>query len=130
MPDFLLQCGPFAWPLLFLSIVNCVLVVVSGLRLARQPRSLPDAGLESRINAILFWGGVAALLGFMGQHSGIYNAVHAIVAATEISPRVVLIGFAESFTTTLFGMTVLILSAVAWFALHSYYELLVRRVAR
>jgi biopolymer transport protein ExbB/TolQ len=116
---FLKQCGMFGWPLLIISIVNIVLTVVSAIRVS-QARPENAARTASGISAILFWGGVSAVLGFLGQHSGLYNALYAISRAKEISPNIVAEGFAQSFTTTIFGMTILVLSALAWFALNAW----------
>ncbi|MGD8395265.1 MAG: MotA/TolQ/ExbB proton channel family protein, partial [Candidatus Eiseniibacteriota bacterium] len=81
------------------------------------------------IHAILFWGVLAALLGFLGQTTGLYKALTVIAGAREISPVMVAQGFAESLTTTLFGMVLLVLSAVAWFGLHAAYRRVAGRAA-
>jgi uncharacterized membrane protein len=122
MLDLYKQCGVFAHPLLIISIVNCVLVIrcITSLSKGAIAPKLPHA-----INAILFWGGVSAALGFLGQYSGLYNALGAISRATKISPYLVARGLAESFTTVIFGLTILVLSALAWFALSAWH----RRVA-
>jgi biopolymer transport protein ExbB/TolQ len=116
---FLKQCGVFGVPLLIIFIVNIVLTLVSVMRLMKaQPENA--ARMSSGINAILFWGGVSAVLGFLGQHSGLYIALNVISQASQISPNMVAQGFAESFSTTIFGMTTLVLSALAWFALSAW----------
>jgi len=121
MSMFLRACGIFAWPLLIIAAVNLVLIVVSVVRLAGRDR---DRGAETLygIHAILFWGGLAAVLGFLGQHSGLYIALTVISRAREIAPGRVAQGFAESFTTTILGMSILVVSAVAWFALQAWYR--------
>lgn len=132
MVAFFQTCGPFGWPLLILAIVNVVLIIrkaiqLFGARITPGARIVSGATLESGLNAILFWGAISAVLGFLGQYSGIYNALHAIMAARAISPNVVAMGFAESFSTTLFGLTIFVFSAIAWFVLHSRYQQLSRR---
>jgi hypothetical protein len=121
MIRFFLTMGPMAWPLSLLVVVNVVLIVLVGVRLGDRSRR-PDVVLENRLNAILFWGAMAMVLGFLGQYAGIYRALHAIIGASAISPRVVAMGFAESFTTTLFGLQIFVVSAVAWFALSTRYR--------
>jgi hypothetical protein len=141
MLGFFLQCGPYGWPLLILAVVNIVLVVRKAIQLfggAGAAGAQADAGgqfagvrggatLESGLNAILFWGAMSAVLGFLGQYSGIYKALNIIRGARAISPNVVAAGFAESFTTTLFGLTIFVFSAIAWFVLYSRYQQLLRR---
>jgi len=121
MIRYFFAMGPYGWPLMLLLVVNVVLAIVVAVRLADRTRR-PDAALANRLNAILFWGAIGMVLGFLGQYAGIYRALHAILGASEISPRIVAIGFAESFTTTLFGLQLFIASAIAWFVLSSRYR--------
>ena len=137
MLRFFLQCGPYGWPLLILAVVNVVLIVRKAVQLfgARGAATLSSADVqdaagatfESGLNAILFWGAMSAVLGFLGQYSGIYKALQAIQGARAISPNVVAAGFAESFTTTLFGLTIFVFSAIAWFVLYGRTQQLRRR---
>ena len=69
------------------------------------------------MHAIIFWGGITAAVGFLGQISGTYNAMNAIARAEQINPSLVAMGFAESLTTTIYGLDVLIVSALIWFIL-------------
>ena len=122
---FIRQCGVFGWPLLIISIVNVVLVLVSVARLSKaRPEDSPQ--ILYGIHAVLFWGALSAVLGFLGQHSGLYKALTVISQAQEISPNLVAQGFAESLTTTIFGLVVLVLSALAWYALYGWHRRLSR----
>jgi biopolymer transport protein ExbB/TolQ len=125
MGSFLRECGVFAWPLSLLAVVIVALAVKAGWRLTRVTRGQADLTLEGDLRAIPFWGGVAVLLGFTAQFTGIYNAAHAISRARDISPAVIAQGFAESFSTTLFGMVVLLVAILVWFALQGRYRRLV-----
>jgi biopolymer transport protein ExbB/TolQ len=137
MLRFFLQCGPYGWPLLILAIVNVVLIVRKAVQLfggrgaaafsSADAQDAMGATLESGLNAILFWGAISAVLGFLGQYSGIYKALQAIQGARAISPNVVAQGFAESFSTTLFGLTIFVFSAITWFVLYSRTQQLRRR---
>jgi biopolymer transport protein ExbB/TolQ len=119
MLRFFQEGGVFMWPILFIAIANLVLVIRVAMRITRgRPEDAP--GTVHAINAILFWSALGALLGFLGQHSGLYKAMSVIARAPEISPRMVARGFAESLTTTIFGLAVLALSALAWFVLHAW----------
>lgn len=81
---------------------------------------------DASVNAILFWGVFAAVLGFLGQTVGIYIALTAIREATEIAPWIVVEGFMISFTPTLIGLAILTVAALVWFSLKTWG----RRVAR
>lgn len=118
---FIKQMGPFGFLMIIISVVIAALAIKKAADLFAR-KGLAPADLERGLHAILFWGVIAAVLGFLGQISGIYNALNAIVRATEISPRVIYMGFAESFTTTLYGLWVLLLSAVVWFVLFTRYK--------
>ena len=102
--SFLMATGLFAIPLALLTLLLLGLIVRAALR---------RGGGDS----ILFWGFAAAVLGFLGQCSGLYHALTAIAGATEIDPRIVSRGFAESFTSTLWGGALLLVSALAWWIL-------------
>lgn len=126
MLHFIQICGMTGPILVILSIIILALTVLRTSQLFAH-RDVPVAGLEHGINAIIFWGAMGALIGILGQFTGIYKALQAIAAATEISPKVCMIGLAESFTSTLFGLTVLTISALIWFTLRSRYRQLVAR---
>ena len=68
------------------------------------------------------WGAVSAVFGFPGQIKGLYNALNVIARAAEISPQITAMGFAESFTTTLYGLTTLLVAAILWFVLNARYR--------
>jgi len=121
MVVFFKQCGVFGWPLLLIAISNIVLFFVSVVRLSQaRPEDAPR--IVYGINAILFWGALGGVLGFLGQHSGLYHALTAISRARAISPNIIAMGLAESLTTTILGMTILVLSAIAWFVLRGWYR--------
>ena len=110
--QFIKMSGMFGVPLLILTVVIAGLIIRAAMTLKRK-------SAEGTVFSILFWGFVAAVLGFLGQCSGLYNGLTAISRASEINPRVVQQGLAESFSTTLWGGTLLLVSGVAWFVLRS-----------
>ncbi len=121
MSRFFLEGGVLMWPILFIAITNLVLLIRVAVRLAGgRPEDAP--GTIHSINAILFWGALAAVIGFLGQHTGLYHAMSAIARAKAIAPNLVAMGFAESLTTTIAGMTVLVFSALAWFGLGAWHR--------
>ena len=122
MLRFIASCGVMLWPILVLAIVVLVLIVVNTVRLARG-RAGPQ--VRSSINAILFWGVVTTILGFIGQWMGLYKGVQAIFEVAPrlgINPRAVGIGFAESLRTAILGVTVLIVAGVSWFLLRAWWR--------
>ena len=109
------RMGIYAFPLCLLALL------VVGLIVTRAVQALGAGGARrpaaQDLNPILFWGAVAAVLGFLGQYHGMYNGLRAIAAADALSPYIIAQGLAESFLTTIFGLTTLVVAALAWFGL-------------
>jgi hypothetical protein len=118
MLEFLRSGGSFVYPMLLLALVVSVLTVRGALRLFREPAA-PGPRAEAELHAILFWGVICAILGYLGQAVGVYNALLAISRARELSPAVIAQGYAQSFTTVILGLVVLVGAAVAWFVLYA-----------
>lgn len=121
MLTYFKQCGVIGFPLLIITVANIVIAIWCAVKIAgaggeRDPR------INNRLNSILFWGALSAVLGFLGQYTGIYKALGAIINATEISPRAIMMGLRESFTTTLWGMHLLVWSSAAWAVLNGWYR--------
>ena len=114
MLHFIKSMGMFGPLLIVLAIVIAILSIRKTVDLFAG-KDLSPARLEQGLHAILFWGIMSAVLGFIGQASGLYNALNVIARAKQVSPNIVAMGFAESLTTTIFGLTVLLVSAIVWF---------------
>ena len=113
--------GVWSIPMGIIAIAILVLIIRAALQLTRMTGETRVA-VAGTIHAVLFWGAVSALLGIIGQNSGLYNALTAISKATQISPQLVARGIAEALSTTLFGLTTLLVAAVAWFTLWMRYR--------
>jgi hypothetical protein len=100
-------------------LLAAVILVIIGRRVIQLMGGsfVPGPEWDASVNGILFWGGFAAVLGLLGQTVGIYIALTAIRAATEIAPWIVVEGFMVSFTPTLIGLLILAFALLAWYAL-------------
>jgi biopolymer transport protein ExbB/TolQ len=108
--------GPYMWLLLVLALVVLGLTVKKAIDLfARSGRSRKTQARG--LDAILFWGCVSAVLGFLGQFTGIYLSLSIIRSFGVVNPASVAEGIAVSLLTTLFGLMILMFSALAWFGL-------------
>ncbi len=123
MIRFFLSMGPVAWPLLFIALANIVLTLwrasqVFGAEARQDPR------VEAGINTILFWGVIAGVLGYIGAYTGAYRALSVLaeVMSTGVDPRLVLLGLKEILTNPIVGLTITLLSSLAWFILRSGYR--------
>jgi len=116
MPSLILLSGPYGYFLAFLALVVLFISLRASWCILRDPALSPQV-VRDHLNGLLFWGGVASILGFLGQCDGAYRAVSAILYATEISPSVVAEGFVISFVPTLFGLGILAFAVSAWASL-------------
>lgn len=112
--------GFFMWPLVVIGVVVAALAVSVAVRIGRVEG--PDPVLETGIDATLFWGGWALLLGLLGTFGGIYQAAGAIEQAGAVSAQLVWGGIKVALITTLFGLTIFIVASAAWFGLRTWYR--------
>lgn len=110
--QFFMWLGPYKWPMLLLSVLVILLVVKKAIELMIP--GLTYRQKASGINAILFWGSISMALGIFSQTVSLWAALREIMAADDISPVIVLIGYYGSFISTLLGTATLIFSALAW----------------
>ena len=108
--------GIVMWPQLFLLIVVMCLSIWKTIELLIGSK-LSKYRLELGLNAILFWGGIAAIIGFFGHFWGIIMAFNEIAAANDISPAIMAQGYSVSLIAVTFGLLILLFSGICWFLL-------------
>jgi hypothetical protein len=113
MIRFLMEAGPFIWPIILLTALIGFLVLWNVVFLLIRPAG-SVSGRRKSIDAVLFWGGVAAVLGLLGQWMGIHKITKVIYEAKGVSPPMVTYGLSESLWTPLAGMAVLVGAAILW----------------
>ncbi|MGW8265552.1 MAG: serine hydrolase domain-containing protein [Longimicrobiales bacterium] len=113
MPNLIRLSGPYGYILALLALV-VLFVTIRATRTLMGASTPSPAVVREQLNALLFWGVVAAILGFLGQCDGSYRALSSILQAREISPDVVAEGFVISFVPTLFGLGILAFSVACW----------------
>ncbi|MCF7921026.1 MAG: MotA/TolQ/ExbB proton channel family protein [Candidatus Cloacimonetes bacterium] len=109
-------CGPYFFPLMIMNLLILFFVIRKIIDVTGN-RKKTASELEYGLNSILFWGFMSALLGTLGQLSGIYNALNIIIKAAEINPRIIAEGFTISFVSTLWGMLTFFVAALIWYLL-------------
>ena len=115
MTRLLMEAGPLIWPVILLMFVIFGLVIKNAVALVGK-RGEPVSRRHS-IDAVLFWGSVAAVIGFLGQWLGVMRLITVIVERGVVSPDMVVYGLSESLLTPVAGMFVLVGSAFLWFFL-------------
>jgi biopolymer transport protein ExbB/TolQ len=118
--------GPYMYVLTVLALVVLVLSVKKFIDLFSRTTPEP-ARLARGLNAILFWGCISAVLGFLGQFSGTYLSLMAIRRAGLVDPALLAKGVAISLITTVFGLMILAVATIVWFGLRCRLNGLVAR---
>jgi len=116
MIQFLMEAGPFIWPIILLTLVVGFLFLwnVGFLVFLLFRPNTPSAARRKSIDSVLFWGGVAAVLGMLGQWMGIHNLTRAMHERGIVNPSMVAYGISESLLTPLAGMVVLVAATLLW----------------
>lgn len=120
MSEMFSDGGVMMWPLLATAAGILWLSARTAMRLAGGDRSrIEEAGRG--LQAILFWGAMAAVLGLLGTVVGIIVMTQMIQLADTVEPRLVWAGVGVTLITLLFGLLVFLLSAVSWFVLRQWH---------
>ena len=117
MIDWFASGGFFMWLVLGAGLVSIGLAADAGRRLLGT--SGDEAAIRSEIDAVLFWGGFAALLGLIGTLGGVGVMARSIEQAGSVSPAVAWSGIRVALITTVFGLMVLAVTLLAWFGLRT-----------
>jgi hypothetical protein len=118
MMKIFVEGGPYAIVLGLLSFVVVALSLKKAIDLFFRTDLEPER-LGRGLHAILFWGCFSAVLGLLGQFSGIYRSLMVIREAGLVHPGMVAEGLAISSITTLLGLGILAMAGIAWFGLRS-----------
>jgi MotA/TolQ/ExbB proton channel family len=117
------QVGFIRWPLAFSTLAIFALTAWSAVKLF-GPGAWADLRTKAFVDATLFWGGFAAISGMLGTLVGIVIASQAIEAAGAVSTTLVWGGIKVAMLSSMFGMLILGMSALAWFGLQLRWRLL------
>ena len=118
MLRFIEQSGPFILLQFVLALVILTLTAINVFRLALDGGRRAAAARTS-IDAILFWGCLTAVLGFLGQWIGLHRVSKVVIDRGIVGPQMVVLGLGESLNTTVFGMFTLVGAAFLWFGLRA-----------
>lgn len=126
MIDWFAAGGVMMWPILGAGLIALGLAVDAARRIFAGTEGSGGHPVRGRIDAVLFWGGFAALLGVLGTLVGISVVADWLARAGGASAELVWQGLGVTLNTTTFGLLVLLVSLAAWFGLRAAHA---RRVA-
>ncbi len=115
--------GYMMYPLTMTCFVIFVLTSYSTVRLFR-PSAWADAKSKVFVDAILFWGGFASVIGMLGTLIGVMIAAQYVEAAGSVSTAIAWGAIKVALLTSAFGILILAGSSRAWFALQLRWRLL------
>lgn len=123
MNEAFTHMGFMRYPLTFSLVAVLALTGWSALRLYGG-REGADLRTKAWVDAILFWGGFAMVVGFLGTVIGIVLAAQSIELAGEVSSTLVWGGVKVALLTSAFGALILGLAGLCWFTLQIRWRLL------
>ncbi len=115
--------GTFQWPLL----VSFVLVITPGFWSASRlfrPGAAPDGKTRVWVDATLFWGLFALVVGLMGGVMGLVQALQGYEAAGQFRSPLVAQGLVMLTLSLVIGLAILGVAALLWFFLQLRWRLL------
>lgn len=123
MIDWFLSGGFFMWPVLVAGLIAVGLAIDGARRLRGSPGENVRHRVRSRIDGVLFWGGLAALLGVLGTLGGIAQVASVLQRVSgDVPAGLAWGGIGNTLITTILGLAVLLLALAMWFALRSAYR--------
>lgn len=123
MIDWFLSGGVIMWPLLALALGVIGLAVRAAIELRRaaaRPQEPPEPARRPALGTILFWGGVALLVGALGTVVGIVIMSRSVAAAGEASGALIWGGVGVSLVSLIFGILIFLLAGLLWLPLEAW----------
>ena len=119
--------GVIRWPLTF-SLLVVVALALWSLALVRRS-AMPGRHAKAWIDAILFWGGFAAISGVLGTLVGIIITFQFIELAGEVRASLVAGGIKVALLSSALGTLILAVASLLWFGLQLRWRMLVAQHA-
>ncbi len=115
--------GVIRWPLTF-SLLVVVALALWSLALVWHS-AMPGRHAKAWIDAILFWGGFAAISGVLGTLVGIIITFQFIELAGEVVATLVAGGIKVALLSSALGTLILAVASLLWFGLQLRWRFLV-----
>jgi hypothetical protein len=115
-PWFFVEGGPMMFVLVVITLVIWGLVLRTLWHLFIRGGS-NTLVIQSCLDGLLFWGGLAVIIGILGSAVGFHKAMAATVTHGVVNPRAVWIGSAEGLVSSIAGLLVLAVAGTCWYLL-------------
>lgn len=109
--------GVMMWPMLIVALGIGWTALRTAARLRREPAG---EAVRRGLLTILFWGGIAVLLGALGTVVGLVVTAQVVARVPEIEPALVWGGIGVTLITLIFGLLIFLAAALVWFALSAW----------
>jgi len=117
------ELGFMRWPMSF-SLIAAVLLTLWSARQLFGRGASPDHRTKAWVDAIIFWGGFAAICGLLRSLVGIIIAIQRMEAAGEVTTPLVAFGLRVALSSSSLGLLILLFAALAWFPLQLRWRFL------
>jgi len=108
--------GVMMWPMLVIALG----IAWTALRTwTRMHQDAASDDVRRGTLSVLFWGGMAALLGLLGTVVGLVVAAQAIARAPEAPAGLIWSGVGVTLITLIFGLVIFLFASLAWFGLNT-----------
>ena len=109
--------GVMMWPMLIVALGIAWTAVRTFTRAGEDP-----AGEDVRrgMQSVLFWGGIAVLLGLLGTVVGLVFTAQAAARVPDAPASLIWGGVGVTLITLIFGLLIFLFAALAWFGLDAW----------
>jgi len=115
--------GFIRWPIFFAVLMITALSLYSAAQVYK-PGAWANLKSKVFIDAVLFWGGFAAVAGVLGSVLGVILAFQAVERAGAVSATLLAGGMKVATLSTATGLLVLAVASLIWFGLQFRWRLL------
>ncbi len=109
MMNLFMMGGPLFMGILSLMLIGVIISVVRYLKAEEKTKN--------KLDLIKSFGLLAMVTGILGQLIGLFDALKAIEMAGQIAPGILAAGVKISMITTLYGLTIYVISLITWITL-------------
>ncbi len=109
--------GVMMWPMLIVALGIAWTAMRTALRAQQDPTA---EEVRRGMQSVLFWGGMAVLLGLLGTAVGLTITAQAAARAPDVPANLIWGGIGVTLITLIFGLLIFLFAALAWFALSAW----------